>query len=94
MYSVTILTKKPDLVLTALKRSKVDHEVGRIVQSGALKGAQRPGVAARIYDMVEDGDLSYDMIAAQCQVSRDTVMRVIANPKKYGVSKPPLSRSK
>ena len=94
MYSVTILTAKPDLVLGALKRSKVSHQVGRIVQSGSLKGAQRPGVALRIYDMVKEGDLSYDMIAAQCQVSRDTVMRVIANPKKYGVTQAPLSRSK
>jgi hypothetical protein len=90
---MTLLTDEPNRILSVLKRSRVDYQLGRIVAAGALTGAQRPGVAERIVRMLKEG-VVYTVIAAQCQVSKDTVMRVAKDPKKYGVDSPPLTRPK
>lgn len=93
MHCLTIVTATPAKLLEVLRKSRVDFSLARDVPSGSLRGAMVPGVAEKIYRAIQDG-LTYDFIASQNQVSRNTVMRVGQNPARYGVKGPPIRRSK
>lgn len=93
MYCMTLTTPTPERVAKTLRKSKVQFQVVRTVEAGTLKGAQNPEVALAIYEEAERG-LVYGHIATRHQVSFATVLRLVHNPRKYGLDKPPIRRLK
>lgn len=93
MYCVTLTTGDPERVLAVLRRNRVKFKVETLREEGRRPVARTPEDAQRIYDLVAAGELTYKAIAARCQTSYHTVLRIIRRPEKYGVKGAPIKRS-
>lgn len=93
MFCVTLTTESPEELVAALRRAKVRFQLGAVREDGSRPAHVAPEAAQRIYDQVAAGVLTLKAVAVRNQVSYHTLLRIIQNPKKYGVKGKPIRRS-